>query len=205
MRIRTLLALAALAAAASPAAAHHPMGGALPVTAVQGLLGGLAHPVLGLDHLAFVLGVGLLAARFRHGLWLPLAFLIGGAAGAAVHMTALALPAAEWGVVLSVLVLAAVVIRQKPTAWPLLAGFFAAAGLFHGYALAETIIGAERAPLFAYLAGLVATQYAISAAVMLAYRWVAAARPHTAWHARVAVGCGAAAVAMVSLLQQGLG
>ena len=38
---------------ASPAAAHHPMGGTPPSTFVEGLLSGFGHPVIGPDHLAF--------------------------------------------------------------------------------------------------------------------------------------------------------
>jgi urease accessory protein len=45
---------------------------------------------------------------------------------------------------------------------------FAAAGLFHGYALGESIVGAESSPLGAYLAGLLAIQTLIAIAAYLA-------------------------------------
>jgi urease accessory protein len=38
------------------------MGGDLPETHWLGLLSGLAHPVIGIDHLVFVLGVGIWSA-----------------------------------------------------------------------------------------------------------------------------------------------
>ena len=57
------IALIALAAVMPvPALAHHPMGGAAATTAWQGFVSGVAHPVVGLDHLAFLLAAGVLAA-----------------------------------------------------------------------------------------------------------------------------------------------
>lgn len=53
---------------AGPAWAHHAMGGEVPGTFAEGLLSGLAHPVIGLDHLAFILAVGLIAASLGAGL-----------------------------------------------------------------------------------------------------------------------------------------
>src|SRR5262244_1869797 len=41
---------------ADPAFAHHLMGGRMPSTFVEGLLSGLGHPVIGIDHLAFLVG-----------------------------------------------------------------------------------------------------------------------------------------------------
>ena len=45
-------------AASAPAHAHHMLGGRTPVTFMQGLLSGLGHPVIGIDHLAFVVAMG---------------------------------------------------------------------------------------------------------------------------------------------------
>ncbi len=47
---------------------------------------------------------------------------------------------------------------------------FAVAGLFHGHAYGESIFGAERTPLEAYLVGLVIVQTAIATGVALAMR-----------------------------------
>ena len=41
-------------------------------------------------------------------------------------------------------------------------GGFALAGLLHGYAFAETVVGAEATPIAAYIVGLAATQLAIA-------------------------------------------
>ena len=47
---------------------------------------------------------------------------------------------------------------------------FAIAGLFHGYAFGEAIAGAERAPLGAYLLGLVVVQSALTVGTALLAR-----------------------------------
>ena len=47
---------------------------------------------------------------------------------------------------------------------------FVAAGLVHGYALAESIVGAEPAPFYAYFAGLVIVQSGIALGAMLVVR-----------------------------------
>jgi urease accessory protein len=52
--------------------------------------------------------------------------------------------------------------RDRALAAPLAAGLVAAAGIFHGYAYAESIFGAEPAPLYAYLAGFAIVQFAIA-------------------------------------------
>ena len=46
---------------ATPALAHHPLGGLPMETFRHGVLSGLGHPVLGFDHLFFVLAAGLAA------------------------------------------------------------------------------------------------------------------------------------------------
>ena len=46
----------------TPAAwAHHPFGGQTPETFIQAFLSGVGHPVIGLDHLTFVIASGLVA------------------------------------------------------------------------------------------------------------------------------------------------
>jgi urease accessory protein len=160
-------ALAILALLAAPLAqAHHPMGGATPSTMVEGLLSGLGHPVIGPDHLAFLLIAGLLAAAVAGSAryLLPLAFVGATVGGTLYHLAAADLPLTESVIALSVLLggLALVLRRNLPTL--LLGGLFAVAGVYHGYAYGEAIIGAESTPLLAYLAGFAFIQYLLIAA-----------------------------------------
>ena len=79
----------------SPAFAHHAMGGEVPQTLFQGLLSGLAHPVIGIDHLAFIVLVGIAAAASGRVLAAPLAFIAATLAGTAIHLAGVGLPLAE--------------------------------------------------------------------------------------------------------------
>jgi len=44
---------------ANPTSAHHTMGGGMPSNFFEGFMSGLAHPVIGVDHLAFIVALGL--------------------------------------------------------------------------------------------------------------------------------------------------
>lgn len=160
-RLPTLIA-AALAVAAESAFAHHAMGGATPATFGQGFVSGIAHPVIGVDHLAFVVGVGLLAAASGRRYTLPLAFVTMTTVGALAFVGGVTLPFAELIIALSVAIVGALLISGKRLAASFFAALFAIAGIFHGYAYGGSIIGAETTPLVAYLLGFALIQYAIS-------------------------------------------
>jgi len=169
--------LVALVALPGTALAHHAMGGAAPVTAWQGLLSGLAHPVLGLDHLAFVVAAGMLAAgaptRVAR-IALPLLFLGFGALGTLVHLAGIGLGPVETLVAASLLAAGGLLLRREAAGPGVLAALFAAAGLFHGHAFAESVVGSEPAPILAYLLGLAAVQAAIAFGAMRLTRGLAA-------------------------------
>lgn len=182
--------------AATPAWAHHAMGGETPTNLWQGLLSGFAHPVIGLDHLTFVLAAGVLAAPLAGRFLLPAAFVGAGLIAALWHVAGFDLPGAELGVALSVIVLGAIVLAGRHlTALPL-AVLFALAGLLHGYALAESVVGAEPQPIVAYLAGFGLVQYALALAAMVLMRSLAARHGVLA---RAAVGCLALVIGLVHL------
>lgn len=174
--------LAALSIAVHPALAHHVMGGAMPVTFADGLLSGLGHPVIGLDHLAAVVAVGCLAATQRRGEWLVIGYVAAMIVGAAAHIGEATVTGAEVFVAVSVIVLGAVLFRKAPPRLDIAIALFAFAGLVHGYALGESIAGAERSPLFAYFLGLAAIQAAIALAAMYGARILAA---RTTGHAAI--------------------
>ena len=163
---------AILLAMAEPALAHHAMDGATPLTALQGLIAGLAHPILGLDHFAAVLAVGGLAALAGTGLWPLAAYVVLTIAGAALHAAGWGLPGAEPSVAISVLLLGALLAATALRSAPLAFVLFGATGFIHGYALGESVVGAEPAPLYTYFAGLAAVQFFIAFAAMCGARWL---------------------------------
>ena len=163
---------AGLVATAGTASAHHLMGGKTPSTFADGILSGLGHPIIGPDHLAFLVALGVAVGVGGLSFATPFLFLVAMASGVAAHVAAFNIPAAEMIVALSVIVagvLLALDRRIPASGW---AAIFSIAGFFHGYAYGESIYGAETTPLAAYLVGLVAVQTVLVLAIALATRAV---------------------------------
>ena len=192
---RRLAVLAIMMVIAEPAWAHHVMGGKLPQTFLQGLLSGLGHPVIGIDHLAAIVGVGILAALAGRSAAVVLAFSVAVIAGVGLHLAKIDLPASELFVGLTTLLIGALVIARRSMGAGAAALLFAIAGLVHGYALGESIVGAEASPLIAYLLGLLVIQTAIGISVYAAVRSLAR------WPARTA---GLTAVGVLVALAGGI-
>ncbi len=130
-----LLGIAAMLSP-SPALAHADAGS-------SGLWGGFLHPLLGADHIAAMIAVGLWGALLgRPALWvLPIAFPLVMACGSVLGVMGLRLPGVEWAIALSAFALGTLVTLTARTSLgvaTLLVGAFA---VFHGYAH-----GAERQP-----------------------------------------------------------
>jgi urease accessory protein len=141
------------------------MGGATPTTFTQGMLSGIAHPVIGLDHLAFLMVAALLSAALsgRARYLVPLAFVGATVIGTLYHLSAADLPMAETVIALSALLGGVAVLLRRSAPALLIGGLFGLIGVFHGYAYGESIIGAEQTPLLSYLIGFALIQYAIIA------------------------------------------
>ncbi|MGB3768885.1 MAG: HupE/UreJ family protein [Phormidesmis sp.] len=152
---------------AAPALAHHPFGGQAPQTIFQGLVSGLGHPVLGLDHFAFVVTIGLLAAVVRRGFTIPLSFLLAALVGTGLHLAGLNLPALELVISASVLTFGVLATVGRQLSTSVVVALAAIAGVFHGYAYGEAVIGSEPTPLVAYLIGFSLVQGAIAFTVYL--------------------------------------
>lgn len=164
------LGIAALLLTVDPASAHHVMDGGLPSTFGQGFLSGLGHPVIGLDHLAFLIAVGVAVGAGGLNLGLPVLFVAASALGVGAHVGGFALPGAELIVAGSVVIVGLMVASGRVVPLAGWAALFGVAGLAHGYAYGESIFGAEPAPLGAYLLGLVMIQSALSVGVALVFR-----------------------------------
>jgi urease accessory protein len=170
---------AALLLLPAVAYAHHPMGGTVPSTVVEGLLSGLGHPLIGIDHFLFIAGAGVLAARFERGYILPLVFVFASIFTTLVRYLGADAGLGELPVAASLVVLGAMMLGSS-SATPregVIALFFLLAGTLHGHALGEAIVGAEQTPLVAYLAGLAIIQSATGLAAWRATTWLVARRP----------------------------
>src|SRR5262249_14508947 len=165
--------LTALVLSAGNASAHHIMGGRTPATFGEGMLSGLGHPIIGLDHFAAVVAVGCIAAMHSAGAALVIAFIVSMMAGLALHLNRGTVPAAEIPVRLFVIGLGVLMLGRRQMSAIAALVLFALVGLVHGYALGESIYGAEQTPLYAYLLGLAVIQSAIALVAMAVARSVA--------------------------------
>jgi urease accessory protein len=164
--MKRLLTIAGLSLAASPALAHHPLGGLPMETFAHGLLSGIGHPVLGFDHLFFVVAVGIAALFTANRLLAPAAYIGAMLAGCGLMYAGVAMPAAEIMIVVSLLVVGGIVLSGKALTTSTAMLVFAVFGLFHGSAFGDAVVGAEGntggAVLLGYLIGLGVIQYLIA-------------------------------------------
>src|SRR5215470_10398134 len=119
IRFATLVG-AALVTTAGTAWAHHLMGGKTPSTFADGILSGVGHPIIGPDHLAFLVALGIAVGVGRLSLVTPFLFLLAMACGVAAHVAAVNIPAAELIVAVSVLAAGVLLVldrRITASAW----------------------------------------------------------------------------------------
>jgi urease accessory protein len=128
-RVTLLIAMLLCLGSAAPALAHTG-------DVVGGFVGGLAHPLLGPDHVAAMVAVGLWGAFLGSPaiVLLPIVFPLVMAFGGVLGILGVPLPGTEIGIAISAVLLGlAVVFAVKPPIWmaALLVGVFA---IFHGHA-----------------------------------------------------------------------
>lgn len=163
-----ILAGAVLALSAVPAFAHHPLGGLPMTTLTQGLLSGVGHPILGFDHLFFVIAMGVAALYTGHARLAPLAYIGGMIAGCLMMTFGTDLPVKQTVIVLSLLTVGGLLVSGSALKRVPTLALFGVFGLFHGSAFGDTMAANEATlslPVLAgYVVGLAVIQYAIAVA-----------------------------------------
>jgi urease accessory protein len=187
-----------------PAFAHHVMGGELPSTAWHGLLSGLGHPIIGIDHFAFIVGVGLISHLVGRIVLLPLLFVVGTVLGCFMHIQGHGLPWSEPAIAITIAVVAAMVAMRARVPISILATLFVVAGAFHGYAYGESIVGAETAPLATYIIGFAVIQYGLAVGSAAALRMIVRREYLSETRAVRMAGAGIALVAAFAFVNAGL-
>jgi urease accessory protein len=143
-----------------------------------GFVGGLKHPISGLDHVLAMIAVGLWGAQLgAPAIWLlPVTFPMVMAFGGMLALLGIPLPGAEIGIAVSAIALGLVVMAEaRPPLWTaaVLVGFFA---IFHGHAHGTELPPGADGML--YSVGFVIATGALHAtgiAVGLVHRWRAGA------------------------------
>jgi len=142
-----------------PVFAHHPMGGTLPESFFQGFISGLAHPIIGLDHLAFILSFGIIIMYSNARLILASCFVLCSLIGVLLTLYNFALPFNEIFIALSVVLAGLMVMKGKKLNILIPVSLGILAGLFHGFAFGKAVIGAEQTPIIFYLIGIAAIEF----------------------------------------------
>lgn len=204
-KVKWIMIGATIWALPSLAWAHHFMGDQLPRTFMQGLLSGFSHPVIGVDHLAFIVAAGFVLASVRRGMLGVLALILGSLSGAAVHLAGFGFVWGEAAVALSVILIGGLLVtgRRLGLAW--MAVGLAFAGALHGHAYAESIVGAESTPLGAYLLGFSLVQFGIAATALLVHRRLRAYSVSRAEPIASALGTVAGAIGVFFLAGTAIG
>ena len=148
------------------AQAHHPLGGMPMETFAHGVLSGIGHPLLGFDHLFFVIIVGIAALYTGRALVAPAAYIAAMLVGCFLMVSGIGLPLKETVIGLSLLVVGSVVLSGRALGLVPALILFSAFGLFHGSAFGDAIAAQEATAgtpvLVGYLIGLGVLQYAIA-------------------------------------------
>lgn len=178
--------------------AHHPLGGLPMESFTDGVLSGVGHPLLGFDHLFFVILIGIAATYTGFKRTAPLAYIVAMVVGCLLMSFGVGLPIKEVVIGLSLVVVGYFVLSGKALTMPAAVGLFAAFGLFHGSAFGDSIATQESAVggavLVGYLIGLGAVQYliAVVAGLTMIHVWKAfeatAIAPRMAGAAMAGVG-----------------
>jgi len=102
----------------------------------KGFEEGLKHPVLGLDHLLAMVGVGIVSAQMGgRAVWaVPAMFVTSMMIGGILGMIEYDVGAIEVGIAMSVVLLGLVIAANAKIMASIIYGFVALFGIFHGYA-----------------------------------------------------------------------
>ena len=153
-------ALLTLLLLAPGAQAHHMLSLLhLRPTPLSGLISGLLHPVIGPDHLLFLLALSLVGLRQRLG-WM-LGLLAVGLAGSWAGLLLPGLPGAEKLVAFSLVIVGLVLLDRLPK------GLLLPAFGLHGYVLSASVLGWTSLPVASYLLGLAISQSLLLLASLL--------------------------------------
>ena len=169
MKRTYLLLVAILALLPNSTFAHHVVDGQLPSTFSEGLMSGLAHPVIGPDHLLFILVLGLFSVLLNKTIGIY-SFVGGTVAGTVYHLMSYDIPSYETIVAATLIALAVFMYVSKLHKVAPVAVFFGLAGVFHGYAYGESIIGANPMPLVSYLSGFAVIQIIVCLAAFYIFK-----------------------------------
>ena len=142
--------------------AHHPLNGEIMENFNDGFLSGIGHPILGLDHLLFIIGVGLISFLSKRFLNFSFTFIGGTILGLVSMIWGLYLPFYEIMISFTLLLLGYLILATRQIRYDGL--LFTLFGVFHGWAYGAIFSNDVKLNidvLFGYSLGLLFTQLTI--------------------------------------------
>jgi urease accessory protein len=128
----------------------------------ESFLWGLADPVINLNYLIGIVAIGLLSSVFVHGAVIAGCFVLATVLGIVIHLFQLNLPGTEIAIAIFTIVFGTMLLMPNQPSFMVLALVGIGAGLFQGYADAESMIGAGMMPVVTYILGMTLTLFAIA-------------------------------------------
>ncbi|MDZ8261686.1 HupE/UreJ family protein [Nostoc sp. ChiQUE01b] len=136
----------------------------------EGFIWGLADPVISLNCLVGIVAIGLLSSVFVRGAAIAGCFVLATVLGIVIHLFQLNLAGTEIAIAQSVgaaiaistIVFGTMLMMPNQLNFLVLALLGISAGLFQGYANAESIVAAGIIPVVAYILGITLTLFAVA-------------------------------------------
>ncbi|MEH2045798.1 HupE/UreJ family protein [Nostoc sp.] len=128
----------------------------------EAFLWGLADPVISLNCLVGIVAIGLLSSMFVRGAAIAGCFVFATVLGIVIHIFQLNLPGTEIAIAISTIVFGTMLMMPNQLNFLVLALVGISAGLFQGYANAESIVGAGMIPVVAYILSITLTLFAVA-------------------------------------------
>ncbi|MEH2254754.1 HupE/UreJ family protein [Nostoc sp.] len=129
----------------------------------EAFLWGLADPVISLNCLVGIVAIGLLSSVFVRGAaTIAGCFVFATVLGIVIHLFQLNLPGTEIAIAISTIVFGTMLMMPNQLNFLVLALVGISAGLFQGYANAESIVAAGMIPVVGYILGITLTLFAVA-------------------------------------------
>jgi urease accessory protein len=127
----------------------------------EGLIWGIAEPIIHLDSFALILALGLVTAKFTQGKWLNIGFIIAAIIGKIIYLSPLNLPTAQLVIPLTTLILGVILVTPNQINWLAIACVSVISGTFQGYQDTIAVSNTEISTLITYAITITFTQSVI--------------------------------------------
>ncbi|PPR79669.1 MAG: hypothetical protein CFH01_00253 [Alphaproteobacteria bacterium MarineAlpha2_Bin1] len=141
--------------------AHHFIEGEVPRNLLQGLISGIAHPVIGLDHLFFLIFTSLIVYFIFKKNFFIFLFIFSTILGSFISIFNISFPLLELSIIVSILLVGFSFFIYKSIPSFVILISFIIFGILHGSAYGKTIIDASVQIQISYILGFTLIQFII--------------------------------------------